>query len=180
MTDPATGWFDMTSIETKPVDITANTLERSWLTKYPIPTEVVLDRGTEFMAKVISLLHNDYNITCRTTTTRNLQANTILEQAHHTIRNIISSLQLDKSRIDMDDPCKGILSAVIFAMQSTIHTMRCATPMQLVFGQDAILNLLHEANWQLIKPCNQELINNNNKKQTKSVSTTCIPWANWF
>ena len=39
--------------------------------------------------------------------------------------------------------------------------------MQLVFGRDAILNLSHEANWQLIKIRKQELINKNNERENK-------------
>ena len=34
-----------------------------------------------------------------------------------------------------------------------------ATPIQLVFGRDAILNLTFDANWQLIKQQKQNLIN---------------------
>ena len=48
-------------------------------------------------------------------------------------------------------------------LQSTVHTTLGAKPMQVVFGWDAILNLSHEANWQLIKLQKQELINKNNK-----------------
>ena len=59
MIDPATVWFDMMSIETKRADIIANKLETTWLTKYPRPMQVVLDRGTECMVKVKSLLHNN-------------------------------------------------------------------------------------------------------------------------
>ena len=174
MIDPATSWFDMASIETKRVDIIANKLEMTWLTKYPRPTQVELDRGTEFMAKVISLLRDDYNITCRLITTRNPQANAILERAHQTIGNIICSSQLEKPNWE------EILSAVIFAMRSTVHTTLSATPMQLVFGQYVILNLLYKANWQLIKLRKQELINENNKNKTKIVLATRIPRANWF
>ena len=141
MIDPAMGWFDMTSIGTKRADIIANKLETTWLTKYHRPTQVVLDRGTEFMVEVISLLRNNYNITCRLMTTRNSQANAILEQAHQTIGNTIRSFQLEKAKLNMDDPWEGILSAVIFTMRSTVHTTLGTTPMQLVFGQDAILNL---------------------------------------
>ena len=62
----------------------------------------------------------------------------------------------------MENPWEGILSIYIFPMQSTVHTMIGATPMQLVFGQDAISNILHEANWQLIKKRKQELASKNN------------------
>ena len=67
----------------------------------------------------------------------------------------------------MDDPWERILSVVIFAMQSKVHTMLVATSMQLAFGQDTILNILHEANCKLIKLCKQELINKNNQKENK-------------
>ena len=67
----------------------------------------------------------------------------------------------------MENPWEGILSAVIFAMRNTIHTTLGATPMQLVFGQDAILNISHEANWQLIKQRKQELACKNNIRENK-------------
>ena len=54
MIDPATGWFDMTSIETKRADIIANKLENTWLNKYARPTQVVLDRGTEWTKSYLS------------------------------------------------------------------------------------------------------------------------------
>ena len=75
----------------------------------------------------------------------------ILEHAHQTIGNIICTFQLNKTKLDLDNPWEVILSAVIFAMQCTVYTIQGAMPMQLVFGQDAIINTLHKANLQLIK-----------------------------
>ena len=46
MIDPATGWFEMTSISQKKADYVANYLEMTWLTRYPWLTEIVLDRGS--------------------------------------------------------------------------------------------------------------------------------------
>ena len=117
------------------------------------------------MAEVISLLRDNYNITRKPITTRNPQANAILERAHQTIGNIIHIFQLDKVELEMDNPWEGILVAVIFALRSMVHTTLRDTPMQLVFGQDAILNILHEANWQLIKRLKQEQINKNSSKE---------------
>ena len=42
--------------------------------------------------------------------------------------------------IDDDDPWSGILTTVMAAMCSTYSTTMQATPMQLVFGRDAIIN----------------------------------------
>ena len=79
MIDPATGWFDITTIDTKRADVIANKLEQCWLTKYPWPSQVIFDRGTEFMAEVKTMLRDDYNITRKPITTRNPQTNAILE-----------------------------------------------------------------------------------------------------
>ena len=174
MIDPATGWFDMTEINTKRADVIANKLEQTWLTKYPWPTQVVLDRGTEFMAEVTTMLQEDYGIKRKPITTRNPQANSILERAHQTIGNILRTFQVNNTELELEDPWKGILSAVIFAMRSTVHTTMQATPMQLVFGRDAIMNLTFDANWQLIKQRKQAAIQKSNAAENKKESTTNI------
>ena len=55
MIDSLTGWFDMTEISTKQADVISNKLEQTWISKYPWPTQVLLDWGTEFMAKVATM-----------------------------------------------------------------------------------------------------------------------------
>ena len=65
--------------------------------------------------------------------------------------------------VDEDDPWTGILSATMFAIRATVHTTLQYTPMQLVFGRDAILNVQHEANWKFITARKQKFINKNNK-----------------
>ena len=89
MINPAKGWFDMTAIKTKSEDMIANKIEQTWLSKYPWPSKVILDRGTEFIKEVILMLEQDYGITHRPITTQNSQANSILERAHQTIGNIL-------------------------------------------------------------------------------------------
>ena len=61
-------------------------------------------------------------------------------------------------------PWTGILGAVTFATRATIHSTLKATPSQLVFGRDAILNIQHEADRKLIKENRNKRILNNNKK----------------
>ena len=88
MIDPATGWFFMSAIKAKSANVIANKLEHTW-PMYPRPTKFILDRGAEFMAEFISLLRDNCNIKHKPITSRNLQANTILEHAQQTIGNII-------------------------------------------------------------------------------------------
>ena len=56
MIDPATGWFEIVPIPTKRADYIANLLEQTWLTRYPWPTEVRMDKGKEFAGEVAKAL----------------------------------------------------------------------------------------------------------------------------
>ena len=57
----------------------------------------------------------------------------------------------DVSNIVNNDPWSGILAATMFAVRTTYHTRLQASPMQLVFGRDAILNIMHVADWEHIR-----------------------------
>ena len=140
MIDPATGWFEIKDIKTKRADVIANVVEKTWLTRYPWPTQVVYDRGTEFMSEFSSMLE-EYGIKRKPITKRNPQANAIVERIHQTIGNILRTFRVQEDELDEEDPWGGILSATMFATRATIHTTLNKTPMQLVFGRDAILNI---------------------------------------
>ncbi len=84
------------------------------------------------------MVEANYGIKIRRITKRNPQANAIVERAHQIIGNIIRNFFIaNNDDIDDDDLWSGILGAVAFSK---------ATPMQLVFGRDAILNIQHAVN----------------------------------
>ena len=59
-------------------------------------------------------------------------------------------------------------------VNSTLHTTNRATPTQLVFNRDAMLNILFEADWQCIKEQKQHGIPQNNKAENaKRKDHTC-------
>lgn len=165
MIDPATGWFEIVQVPNKRADEIANLFEMNWIMKYPWPQEVVMDRGSEFMAEVITLLKDEYGIVRKPITTRNPQANSMVERANKTIRSLIASQSIKDVRDLVDGKWDGIISAVGFAMRSTVHTTNRATPAQLVFGRDAMHNVNFEADWQYIKERKQRLIRQNNKRE---------------
>ena len=169
MIDPATGWFEIVEIPCKQADYIVNYLELTWLTRYPWPTEIVMDRGSEFAAEVKEAIKDEYGISKKLITTRNPQANSMVERAHQTIHNMIRSCGIRK-KSDLDDHFgwSGVLAATRNAMRSVVHTTNRATPTQLVFGRDAILNVSFEANWQYIKERKQNLIVQNNKRENKT------------
>ena len=89
MIDPATGWFEIAQLDRGRADYVADLLERAWFNRYPWPTEVICDRGKEFMAEVINTLRDDYGITRKPITTHNPQANAMVERAHQTLGNML-------------------------------------------------------------------------------------------
>ena len=166
MIDPATGLFEITQIPTKRADYVANYLEMSWLTRYPWPTEIVMDRGKEFAAEVRDMISEQYGIKRKLITTRNPQANAIVERVHKTVHQMLDSCEITgKDDLDPHFGFDGILSAIRNAVRSTVHTTTRATPCQLVYGRDALLNVSFEADWQYIKQRKQKLIVQNNKKE---------------
>jgi hypothetical protein len=165
MIDPATGWFEMKQINDKEATTVANIVETTWITRYPWPTVITYDQGTEFMAEFAQMVRNDYGIKSKPITKRNPQANAIIERVHQTIGNIIRTFQVQDNYLDENDPWEGILAATMFAIRATYHTTLQATPSQLVFGRDAILNVQFEANWNLIHERKQRIIKKNNEAE---------------
>jgi len=79
---------------------------------------------------------------------------------------MIRSAQIkDKRDLDSLLGFKGVLAACRKAMNSTVHTTARATPAQLVFGRDAMLNDTFQADWQFIRERKQRLIFQNNKRE---------------
>jgi transposase InsO family protein len=167
MIDPATGWFEMREIPNKEAFTVANLVEQTWFTRYPWPNQIIFDRGKEFMGEFARMVEKDYGIKRKPTTTRNPQANSVIERIHQTIGNIIRSFQIGQIEIDEQDPWSGVLAATMFATRATYHTTTQATPSQLVFGRDAILNIKFDANWKLIRERKQRAINENNQMENK-------------
>ena len=166
MIDPATGWFEIVNIPNKRADEIANLLEYTWLTRYPWPTEVRMDRGKEFAGEVTAALKNEYGIALKIITTRNPQANSIIERIHQVTGDMLRTRYV-RGIDDLDPtyPWLGILSSVRQAVRSLVHTTTRATPTQLVFGRDALLNISFEADWQYIKERKQHRILQNNKRE---------------
>eukprot|EP00957_Ditylum_brightwellii_P042324 3204676-Ditylum_brightwellii.AAC.1 len=151
MIDTAKGWFEIKETTSQSSDVVANIVEQMWLTRHLWHQKVVLDRGTEFMKDFIVLIHDEYVNKQNPITTRNLQANTIVERAHQTIGNLLCTFEIGTTKLDPDNLWGGILSTVMFALQSTIHKTHKDTPMQLVFGRDAMLNIMHINNWLYVQ-----------------------------
>ena len=171
MIDPATSWFELHQYDDKGAITVANIAEQEWFSRYPWPTQVTYDRGSEFIGSEFQKMLDEYGVKKKPITTRNPQANAIVERVHQTIGNIIRTFELEDNYLDEDDPWKGILAATAFAICATYHTTLQKSPGQLVLGRDMIFNVQHTANWEYIRARKQSLIQMNNKNENIS----CIP-----
>ena len=72
---------------------------------------------------------------------------------------------MNSNDLDIEDPWKGILAAIAFTVHTTVHSTTRVTPMQIVFGRDAIFNICHIADWRYIEERKQQLIRCNNKRE---------------
>jgi hypothetical protein len=98
MIDPATGWFEIAQYDDKQSISIANIVEQQWLTRYPLPTQVNFDRGSEFIGYDFkAMLSEDYGIKNKPTTVRNPQANVIIERFHQTVANIVRTFELQEN-----------------------------------------------------------------------------------
>ena len=67
------------------------------------------------------MMANDYGIPCNSISVRNPQANAIVERVHQTIGNIIRTFKIQEMDLDNENPWEGILSSIMFAIQSMVH-----------------------------------------------------------
>ena len=72
------------------------------------------------MAEFSKMVKKDYGIKMKPITTRNPQANAVVERVHQTIGNMIRTFNVET--MDVENPWAGILSAVTFAVRSTVHS----------------------------------------------------------
>lgn len=122
MIDPVLRWIEIHPLPSKSSLNAALTFDREWLCRYPRPNACVHDNGGEFNGSM-------------PTTVENPQANGILERAHAVIENMVRTTDL--SDIDWTSRCQ----AVAFAIRSTYHTQLNASPAQLLFRRDMILDV---------------------------------------
>eukprot|EP00957_Ditylum_brightwellii_P087169 6634534-Ditylum_brightwellii.AAC.1 len=119
------------------------------------------------MAEFTEMIASDYGVKKKPITARNPEENSIIERIHQTVGNMIRSFEVHNTTIDEKDPRTGILGAVRLATRATVHTTMQATPVQLVFGRDAILTVKHEANWKCINERKEKLIKKHNENENK-------------
>ena len=167
--DPVSSWIEICVIPED--DVSSEKISQlfndAWLSRYPRPTQITYDNGSEFKL-CFQQLCREYGLKQRPTTVKNPQANGIVERVHQVINNMIRCFELETLDLDPVDPFGDIIARISWAVRSTYHTTLQATPRQLVFGRDMLFDINFTADWFKIYERRQAIINKNNLKENKS------------
>jgi hypothetical protein len=80
-------------------------------------------------------------------------------------------LRWQNKTLNEEDPWSSFLAATVWAIRSIYHTTLRATPTQLVFGCDMILNIKFKSDWAIINAQKQS----RTEKETRNKNAKRIP-----
>jgi hypothetical protein len=95
---------------------------------------------------------------------KNPQANAFVERTHQVIANALRTMELERRIID-DSSFAAICANVAYGMRATYHTELQASPAQVVFGRDMIINASYLADWKAIAHRRLQSSKRNNERE---------------
>jgi transposase InsO family protein len=165
--DPATGWFECVPVLSKDSHTVLNAFNNNWLCRYPRPRMIRFDNGTEFKSVFEEMCEN-YSMAKKPTTTYNPRSNGIIERIHQVLRDSVATFELSKQELPEVNPFDSFCASASWAIRSSFHSTLQATPGQLVFGRDMLLDLKFKANWADIRLRKQTMINKGVVRENKN------------
>ena len=113
--------------------------------------KVTQDKGGKFIGQEFQEVLKNFGLDRKskpTTPIKNPPANAIVERTHQVVGNMLRTCELQDADIDESNIWSEILASIAWASRSTCHATLQATPGQLVFGRDMILNIEYIADWE--------------------------------
>ena len=152
MINPVTGWFEVTQCDDKKATMITNSVETTWLYRYPCQYEIMYDCGSEFLGHEFknTLTEEEYGIISKPDTAGHPQDKSIIKKTHQVSENLICTFDMDKHYVEEDIPWKGILEAADFDIRSTLYTANKKSLGKILFWRDMIVPIAHVANWGVI------------------------------
>ena len=62
MIDPAIGWIEICKVPSARADLVYDIVELTWLTRYPLPNQVIVARGNELLAEFKTMIQANHCI----------------------------------------------------------------------------------------------------------------------
>ena len=88
-----------------------------------------------------------------------------MERVHGTLNTMLRTENLDEKDLDKYDPFGEICSNLCWAIRSSYHTTLKATPGQLIFGRDMVLDVEHISDLFSLRKQKQIKIDAANKRE---------------
>ncbi|MGH7954385.1 MAG: integrase, partial [Gloeomargaritales cyanobacterium] len=165
--DPATSWIEIIPVTDKNATTIAIMLDRHWFCRYPRPLFCVYDNGSEFLGFEFQEMLESYGVLSKPTTVRNPQANAIVERSHQVIGDMLRTKELSRVHLPPEHPFDDVIPQIGYALRSTVHSVLQASPGQLVFGRDMILNRRFTPDWERIAVRRIQQIEHNNERENR-------------
>jgi len=166
--DPVTGFAELVRIDDKTSAHVALKFENEWLARYPRPLRCIHDTGSEFIGPEFQHVLAMNGIHDSPTTTKNPQANAIVERLHRTVEDCLRTLLHAKPPPTGFDPKTLIdtaLATTSFAIRAAVHTTMRASPGAVVFHRDMLLPLPLIVDLEVLRQRRQVLIDENLRRQ---------------
>ncbi|KAE9335414.1 hypothetical protein PF008_g13507 [Phytophthora fragariae] len=112
-----------------------------WLGRHPRPARCIHDGGSEFIREFVELL-DSYGIESLPTTTRNPQANAVIERVHRVIGE-----KMRTKDIQTQGDWADFLNNTVVAIRTSNHSMLKASPAQPAFSRDMLVDVAHTTDW---------------------------------
>jgi hypothetical protein len=98
---------------------------------------------------------------------KNPQTHAFVERIHQVISSSICAMELHTKAFD-DTTINAVLQNVAYGLRDTNYSSISASPCQLVFGRDMIINAIYLANWKALSERRTAQIRKNNISENKN------------
>ncbi|EXX63433.1 putative integrase core domain protein [Rhizophagus irregularis DAOM 181602=DAOM 197198] len=132
--DYFTKWPEARAISNIKAETVAKFIYEEIICRHGVPQEILSDRGTSFMNKLIDELCENYQTKHRLTSAYRPQTNGMVERFNRTIGECIAKLVQDNNK-EWDQ----LIDAVLLAYRTKKHNTTGKTPFYLTYGREATL-----------------------------------------
>ena len=120
--DAAMGWIEICKLSLIQADFMLNQVEISGYSRYPLPIKVIADCGNLFLVELKTMIQANCGIKIKPITSRNPQANFLLETVHQTMGDVLRTFKVEVMVLNNENPWVGILASSMFSLCAMVHT----------------------------------------------------------
>ena len=125
--DRFTRWMEAIPLKTMTAEDCGRALVDGWVSRYGVPTDLVSDRGRQFVSSLWRHLMLTLGISASSTTSYHPQANGMVERFHRTLKERLMARHAGPNWMDH-------LSPVLMGLRASIREDSLTSPAELVFG----------------------------------------------